>query len=228
MPNFDSPLGSKKVPGQPLREFEVPDETEENVVMRRRGPSMHGPQSPVDLNAAMEFQSRLQAEAMPQVIQGEEDAELERQIRAAKEARRTGKERLNDGAKRRIEMLVGMTRSTREVEIEGYKYIFQTLRSKEMREAIMAASEFDNTVQSPFEIRRQFLARSIIQLAGVDTSQFAGSNSLDAKLDLIDQLDEPLLNRLYEEYLALVKESRERYAVKNVQEMKEVVEDLKK
>jgi hypothetical protein len=175
----------------------------------------------------MEFQNRLQAEAHPQ-MPTEDDAELERQIRAAKEARRTGKERLNDGAKKRVEMLVGMTRSTREVTIEGYKYVFQTLRSKEMREAIMAASEFDNTVQSPFEIRRQFLARSLVQIAGVEANQFAGSNSLDAKLDLIDQLDEPLLNRLYDEYLSLVKESRDRYAVKNAQEAQEVVEDLKK
>jgi len=232
MPNFDSPLGSKKFAGQPMREFDVPDETgheyqtEEhagmNPVMRRRGPALHGPQPPVDINEAVAFQQRVQASSQDDSI------EIERQIREAREMRRSGKTRLNDGAKRRIEMLVGMTRSTREVMLGENAFVLQTLRSKEMREAIMIASEYDGTVQSPFEIRRQLLGRSLIQIAGVDVAQFVGTDSLEAKLQLIDDLDEALLNRLYDEYLELVKESRAKYAVKSSEEAQEVVEDLKK
>ena len=158
----------------------------------------------------------------------QDDLEIEKEIRAAREARRTGKERLNDGAKRRIEMLVGMTRSTREVDLEGNKFILQTLRSREMREAILAASEFDQTVQAPFEMRRQLLSRSLNQVAGVDVAQFVGSDSLDARLALIDDLDEALLNRLYDEYLLLARESREKFSVKTKDEVKELADDLKK
>lgn len=229
MPNFDSPIGKKRFEGQQLKEFDVPDETgieypteEQQVpVMRMRGPAPHGPQPPIDINSAMAFQQR-------QGPSAEEMADFERQVREAREAKRTGKVRLNDAAKRRVEMLLGMTRTTRQADVGGNKYAFQTLRSEEMRQAIMAASEFDGTVQSPFEIRRQLLARSITHVAGLDIAQFVGSNDLAARLQLIDELDEALLNRLYDEYLEMVKESREKYAIRTDAEVKELVEDLKK
>lgn len=228
MPKFESPIGNKQFSSQPMKEFDVPDETgteypaeeQQSPVMRRRGPNPHSTQQPVDLEAAMAFQNRLQSSY--------NEADIERQIKEERDAKRTGKVRLNDGARRRIEMLVGMTRTSREVTLEGNEFVLQTLRGKDMREAIMAAAEFDGTVQSPFEIRRQLLARSIVQVAGVEIAQFVGSNSLEAKLEFIDEQDESLLNRLYDEYLVLIKESREKYAVKNSADAKEVVEDLKK
>lgn len=222
MPKFRSPLGDKDFPGQTLKEFDVPDETEEQPAMRMHGPSLHGPQNPVDIRSAMEFQERMRQRSP------EEDAEIERQIRTAREAKRLGRERLGDGAKRRIEMLIGMTRTTREVDLNGNKFILQTLRSKEMREAMMSASEFDGTVQSPFEVRRQLLSRSLTEIAGVEFAQFVGSDSLEAKLELIDNLDEAVLNRLFDEYSTLVKESREKYAIQTPEQVKEVADDLKK
>lgn len=220
---FDSPIGSKKVIGQPLREFDVSDETgyssDQEMLSRHRNQSFN---QQVDLNQAMAYQQKMQNEP-------EEDSmEIERQIRAAREAKRSGKERLNDGAKRRIEMLIGMTRSIREVIIENNKFVFQTLNSKEMREAILLASAFDHTVQSPFEVRRQFLARSLTHIAGIEVAQFVGSNNLEDRLELIDNLDESLLNRLFEEYSLLVQESREKFSIKSVEDIKEVAGDLKK
>lgn len=226
MPNYKSPLGDKSFAGQPMREFDVPDETgyDQSVEQEQMPPAMRQrPRSLAEAHAAAQaFQNRIDSESP------EESMEIERQIREAKEARRTGKERLNDGAKRRIEMLVGMTRSTREFDLDGNVYVLQTLRSKEMREAIMAAAEFDGTVQFPFEIRRQFLARSMVQVAGVEASQFVGSNSLEAKLQLIDDLDEALLNRLYDEYGLLIKESVDKFALKTEEDVKGISEDLKK
>lgn len=226
MPKFKSPLGDKEFAGQGMKEFDVPDETDENMspIMRQRGPSLHGSQPPVDIEAARAYQNRLQQSDMS----FDEASDIERRIKEAREAKRTGRERLNDGAKRRIEMLVGMTRSTREIDINGNLFVLQTLRSGEMRQAIMAAAEFDGTVQSPFEIRRQLLSRSLSQVAGVETAQFVGSPDLEAKLQLIDDLDEALLNRLYNEYLFLVDDARNKFSIKSVEEAQEVVEDLKK
>lgn len=231
MPNYKSPLGSKQFSGQPMREFDVPDETEQDypdmhVSMRQRGPAMHGTQPPMmpDMDAINAFQNRLGGGGESY----EDSAQIEREIRAAKEARRTGRERVNEGAKRRIEMLVGMVRSTRQVELDGNLYILQTLRSKEMRESLMGAAAYDGSVQFPYELRRQLLGRSLIHVAGIDIEQFIGSNSLEAKLDLIDDLPEVLLLRLYAEYSILVKESTEKYAIKSEVDASEVMEDLKK
>jgi hypothetical protein len=224
MPKFRSPLGDKEFSGPSMRELDVPDESEQEMApaMRMQGPALHGPQEPIDIRSAMEYQQRLNQRS------AEDDAEIERQFRAAREAKRTGKERLNEGAKRRIEMLIGMTRHTKEFEVGDTKFAIQTLRSSEMRESIVTAAEFDGTVQFSFEIRRQLLARAITAVADVEIEQFLGSNNLESKLQFIDLLDESLLNRVYAEYLALVNEAKDKFSIKTPEEAKEVVEDLKK
>ena len=218
MPKYESPLGDKQFAGSSLKEYDIPDEEHyrEQVIQppaRPRG----APQ--LDESMIRDFQNKFRE-------QNPED--FEREIRAAREAKRTGKERLNEGAKKRIEMLVGMTRTTREFDIDGNIYILQTLRSKDMREAITAASVFDGTIGSSWEIRRQLLSRSIIQIAGVDFDQFVGSSNLEDKLDCIDSLHEALLNRIYTEYNLMVKEASDKYSIKTAEIAKEVVDDLKK
>jgi len=220
MPEFKSSLGSKSFAGQQLQEFDVPDEGEQNYSAPPRGRQFSN--SPPDMDSIREFQNRIEAE------QQQDTGEFERQIKEAREVKRSGKERLNEGARRRIEMLIGMTRTTREVELLGNVYILQTLRSKEMRDAIMIAAEYDGSVQSPFEIRRQLLGRSLVQVAGVDVAQFIGSDTLDARLEFMDRLDESLLNRLFDEYQKMVDESRDKFALKTAADAQEVVEDLKK
>ena len=200
MAEFNSPLGSKKFGGQQMRQFDIPDE------------SGYSNESIKQLQQQME----------------QDTTEIEKEIRAAKEAKRTGKERLNEGAKKRIEMLIGMIRTTKNVDIEGNEFVFQSLKSKEFRDAVMAAAVFDGTIQSPFEIRRQFLARSLTHVAGVEVEQFLGSVDFESKLAFIDQLDEALLNRLYDEYLSLAQEAKDKFSIKTDEEAAQVIEDLKK
>lgn len=221
MPNYESSISSKKFAGQPLKEYTVPDESEHEEmapIMRQRGPALHGTQPLVDPNVAFAYQRKLESE----------NIEIERQISEAREAKKLGRERLNDGAKRRLEMLLNMTRTTREVNLLGNIFVLQSLSGVETREAYMVASEFDNTVQSPFEIRRQLLARSLINIAGIEIVQFVGSNTLESKLQLVDHLDESLLNRLFDEYSELVKESKDKFSIKSSEEAREIVEELKK
>ena len=213
MPNFESSISNKKFAATPLKDVDIPDESEN-----------YSPRHSMNESSIREMQMQMRMNHEDD----REPSEIEREIKAAKEARRTGKERLSDGAKRRIEILLGMTRSIHKVDIDGNVFIFQSLKAKEMREAIIAAAEYDGTVQSPFEIRKQFLARSITSIADVDFEQFIGSNTLEAKLLFIEELDDALLNRLYDEYLILAKETRDKFSIKNDQDAKEVVEDLKK
>ena len=209
MASIKSELTNKKVPVGNMRQFEVsddsdfddmdqgPDITELNKRMADRG------LPPVDENtirqmyAAQQGGTSRRANVSQQQIQSQQIDNLyetERAIKEARVAKMHGKIRLNDGAKRRIEMLCGLTRSTRSIDIEGQKFSLKTLKNKEMREALLAASQFDGTVESPFEIRKQLLARSLYEIAGTDSTLFLGDTSLEAMFDFLDEVDEPLLD----------------------------------
>ncbi len=227
MPRFESPLGNKKITSQPMKELDIPDESGYSD----QAPTGGGKFSPsvtkrygdeLDEDAIRNFQAQMQAKMEPELSQEEQE------IMQARASKRSSKERLGDGARRRIEMLIGMTRGTRTAEIEDKTYVFQTLKSSEMREAMTLAGEFDGTIQFPFEMRKQLLARSLTHIAGVDIAQFVGSNDFEAKLNLMDEIPDALLNRLYSEYLSLFNETKERYALKSQNDVQEVVEDLKK
>ncbi len=233
MPKIDSPLGSKTISGTSLREFNVPDASGTgeaytahnyhfNAVPEPPGPQGSNGPGPhpqgafnhFNLDNIQAFQNRVNAE--------QDTAQIEREVQAAKAARARGGEKMPEGARRRIEMLIGMTRHQRSTKIGEVEYTFQSLNSKEMREAYLAASDFDGTLQFPFELRRQLLARSIVHIANLSITDFLSSSSLEARLSFIDELDDRLSLRLYDEYLLLANEVKEQYALKpeNVEEVK--------
>lgn len=217
MPTFESPIGSRKFANQSMREFEVPDDTDSPLNQRV---SQHMPQKiNIDESELRNFQNRIAQDSSFQE---------ERELMAAQDARRTGKEKISEGAKKRIEMLLGMTYTTKEVNIDGNIFILKSLKSKDMREALIVTAEYDGTVQAPYEMRRQLLGRSITHVAGVEIEQFIGSNNLNSKLSFLDELDESLLSRLYDEYVLLTKIVKDKYSVKTETDVKEVVEDIKK
>lgn len=230
MPEFKSPLGTRQIQGQPMRDFSVPDETgyEQPPQAPARRPHREHSQPVFDEQAMEDFQSQMHQHPHPVMQAPREMTEGEMQILAAKKAKREGKERLSDGAKRRIEILIGMTRLTRDVDIDGKLYRLQTLKSKELREALVSTTEFDGTIQLIFETRKQLLARSLIVVAGVEIEQFLSSDDLQSKLDFIEEIDHSLLVRLYAEYVSLSNEAQDKYALKTVEEMKEVADELKK
>ena len=121
-----------------------------------------------------------------------------------------------------------MTRVTREVEIDGQTYKLQTLTSQELRDAVVATAEFDGSVQFIFENRKQLLARSVTVVAGVPIDQFLNSPELEARLEFIELIDHALLHRLYSEYVSIVQEAQAKYSPKTEEQVKEVIEDLKK
>lgn len=226
MPKFESPIGSKQFQGQ-AREFNVPDESGYDNMpppMPRQPRHDHSP--PVfDERAMRDFQAQMQPQGQMPV---RDLTDFEKDILAAKKAKREGKERLSDGARRRIEILLGMTRLTKDVEVGGQMYKIQTLTSQELRDAVVASAEFDGSVQFIFENRKQLLARALTMVAGLDINEFVNSNDLDARLEFIEMMDHALLLRLFNEYNNLAKEAQDRYNPKTEAQVKEVVEDLKK
>jgi hypothetical protein len=201
-----------------MKDYSVPDETRQTRTFESSAPVF-------DENEMQEFQNRMQPQAQSQT---REINNLEREMMEAKKARREGKERLSEGARRRIEILINMSRMTRDCTIENQSYRLQSLTSKDFREVLVASSEFDGTIQFIFENRKQILARSITVLAGVDFNQFINSNELQMKLDVIEELDHALLTRLFDEYVILAKEVKDKYTLKTDEDVKEVLEDIKK
>ncbi len=224
-----------------MRQFEVPDDSydeedqgapdiaELNKRMAERGlPPVD--EATVKRMYAMQQGGNQKPAQRAQVPEPQMDDlyEKERIIKEARVAKMHGRVRLNEGARRRVEMLCGMTRSTRSVPLNGQNFSLRTLKNKEMREALLTASQFDGTVESPFEIRKQLLARYLYEIAGTDASLFLGDSSLEAMFEFIDEADETLLTRLYSEYLLLVDEASKKFSIKSETDAKEVVEDLKK
>lgn len=226
MTTFESSLGKKKIQNKPLREFDVPDESENeqqfNVDAAMKQPGMRQ----LNMNEIAAFQQKLR-NSFPDEEPADQ-TEVEESFKQAREMKRSGKERLTEGAKRRLESLLGMTRLNRTAVIGETEFVLQTLTGKETRLAILEAAVFDGTVESPFAIRGQLLARSLIGIGGVDFDHFVGSDKIDIKLLFIEELDDIILNRLYDEYLLLNKEAKKKFGINNAQEVQEVVSDIKK
>jgi hypothetical protein len=229
MPKFDSPIGSKQFQGQPMREIAISDESgyapPPGPMPRQVRPPVHDQGPPMFDEASMrEFQEQMNG-PMPPV---REMSSLEKDILAAKKAKKEGRERLSEGAKRRIEMLIGMSQMTREFDVNGTSFVLRTLSNSESRDVLVSSIKFDGTIEFSFEHARQTLARSLIQIAETDINQFLSSSELETKLVFMEELPQPLFTRLFNEYAALEKESKEKFAIKTDADVKEVVEDLKK
>jgi hypothetical protein len=226
MAEIKSTITNKTINGPPMKDLSVPDESGYAPPQPPQHRHFEQQVPQFDPQAMQEFNAGMQPQRGPSPMKDLTDDE--RRIVELKKAQREGKSRLSDGAKRRIEMLIGMTRLSRDIEIEGQLYKIQTLSSRELRDAITATAEFDGTVEFIFEHRKQLLARALVVVAGVDIAQFLNSYELQDKLDFIELMDHALLLRLYTEYSTLTQEAQNKYTLKTEGEVKGVLEDLKK
>jgi hypothetical protein len=136
--------------------------------------------------------------------------------------------RVTDHAKKRIEILANLGRLTRQVEVDGISFSLRTLKGKEAREATMSIFDCKNDIEASFEIRRQTLARAIFEIDGQPIELAVGGSSLQAKLALIDEMEDVAIIKLYNEFNELRNEVQIKYGLQSEKEVKEVVEDLKK
>jgi hypothetical protein len=202
VPTINSPLGSKSYQGG-MKEFVVPDEAEPEMYSQPAMPQVNYQTPP---GQQPQFVSR---------------SEIKRSVL-------NDNSRISEAGRKRIEMLCGMSQVFKEIELGENLFVLRSLKSKENREALTASLKYDGTIEFSFELRKQILVRSLVSVAGVDVDSFLGTTEFSAKLDFIDELDDAVSDRLYNEYLALNNEIKKKYALKNDQDVKEVVEDIKK
>jgi hypothetical protein len=239
MPTIKSDLGEQSFQGRPIRTFEVPDASNEEFAPLPGSLSQeYFPNEGLGAPAVLPrnqnypnaepvgaFNARQLASRQPMTF--EDVKRAEEAMKAAKTAK-FAPSRLSAAAKKRIAIICGISRDNRSVVIDGETYVLQILKGHETRASYLAASAFDGTIESPFEIRKQLLARSLCSIAGTDIDLFLGDDSLESKLAMIDELPESLLVKLMDEYTKLTDEVQARYFPKSEAEVAEVIEDLKK
>lgn len=240
MPSIKSDLTNKVYPAKQLRQFEISDESE--VVYdysQDQGPLPNSEEMSIEaINAHLASRGipPLDNAAQKAVIARNHQLKesrmappmIENQISEARRLKATGKERLSDSARKRVELLCGMFSETRTVDVDGKIFVLRTLEGDEIKKCLIAASEHVGTVALPFEHRKQYLAYSLTQVAGTEIELFLGDNSLEARLEFVSLLPEVLLGVLFTEYLTLVEETNRKYAVNSDAAAKEVAADIKK
>ncbi len=223
MPSIKSDITNKTLPSsQGMREFEVSEEPNDDIEALKQQFASRG--MALDDNTIRALQAKQAMAPAPKTMMDiEKDFSEARKVKS-----HPGKTRLSESAKRRIEMLAGLKRNTRACTIGEYEYVLQTLKNKELREGILASAAFDGTIELPFETRKQLVARALTHVAGSEIELFLGDDSLEAKLEFIEELDERISSKLYDEYLILVNEVTAKYSVRDDIDAKEVADDLKK
>lgn len=209
MTEFNSPLGRKTVSGPGRKILTVEDPTFEDTAplpdpqylpMQNMRPGMEVELTPEQFN---QFQNR------------------KRELQAAQK-RPAGE------AKRRIEFLVGIGSLTREAMVGDKKFVLRSLKSKEMREVIASAAKVEMQSEVIFELRAQTLARSLVSIDNNELELLLGDDSLEARLEFINNSEEHVVNKLYAVYSEMVAESERRFGVKTEAEAEEVLKDIKK
>jgi hypothetical protein len=208
MPEFNSPNFKKTVPAtgqRQLREFTVGDPED----------------FPQEQVSSQSFTTQRQ-------ISREELMDIEQNMKEARREKQSTMNKITEHAKKRSEILANIGRLNKDVQLEGYTFSLRTLKSKETREAALQTFSVGTQLEANFEARRQQLARSVFKIDGHELIDVLGDDSIDARLKFLDDLEESVIVKLFDEFSALKEEARVKFSITTEAEAKEVAEDLKK
>lgn len=214
MSGFKSDQFSKQTRPQtqqaPLREFNVMPDDQQYPVPQYANPTQQEPSSFVP---------------PPMPV----SPELEQELKQARQMKTTSTAPISPGAKTRIELLASIGRLTRDVKIDNYTFTLRTLKTQEANQSIRAVLAISNTdFDMGLENKKHKLARSIYMIDGSPIEQVLSSDTIESKLSFIDQLEDVVVSRLWDEFSLLNKEAQEKCGIKTAKEAEEVSEDLKK
>jgi hypothetical protein len=143
--------------------------------------------------------------------------------------------RIKPEARKKLEVLLGIARNTKDVEIDGVVFTLQTLKDYEIEELTKLPKLFEEgvlkesvAVEFLFYLRRVTLAYSLVSMDGESIDNVLEVNDFDSKIEAIKLLDNNLTAYLFNIYEQLRDETSAKYSIKNKKEVEEVVESLKK
>jgi hypothetical protein len=139
-------------------------------------------------------------------------------------------ERVSPEAKRRIEILSGLGRISDDLEIDGTKFTFQSVKTNERRDIYKAlfSGEDETKLSLSYKNRVQILARALTHIDDQPADLMLGSESLEAKLYLFGELDDHITEYMYKWYRKNIEEVGEGKYSLTPEEAKELGEELKK
>lgn len=138
---------------------------------------------------------------------------------------------LSEAARQRVEQLCGLTRATRDIPINGKIFVIQSIKSEETESILLnVAKNCKTDLEASILSRKLFLANAISKIDNVDINIFLSDSSLEARLELLGNLGDAIINKLYDEYNDMMAKFNSKFANKEKAEeaMKEVAEDIKK
>lgn len=148
------------------------------------------------------------------------------QLRASKIA---AVNRIATPMKDKLELLLNMKRLTIDVDIDGIVFTLRSLKSKEMQEATYADGRvFPKTVDFYYASRLGILARSIYLVDGQAIEYVLRNNSIEAKINFIENLEDSVVEILHDKYLEMTSKNADKFQVSNEEQAEEVSKELKK
>jgi len=161
-------------------------------------------------------------------VNEENDEAYLEELERVRQEKKAAVRRAPEGAKTRLELILGLARLYDDVEIDGIKFTIRSLKGSEVK-AVMAAlidSGLTTQILQSFELRAQTLARAICKIDDVDFELVIGSNDINYKAEVIQEMEESVINYLYSKYTALMNQNVKRFDLGK--DDKEVVENIKK
>lgn len=137
-------------------------------------------------------------------------------------------EKMTDNSKVRLNTLLGIFIQKKEVSVCGINFEFRTISSKDMSEVVNSIHLHKYDLEVKREYRRQILSRVILKIDGVDINMIIDQKDTQAKLALIDNMEEYVVQALFIEYGKFSDEVDLKMGLKSPELVKELVEDLKK
>jgi hypothetical protein len=151
------------------------------------------------------------------------EAEIEEEIKKARENKKIN--RAPKSAINRLEILTGIGRLVKDVDIDGITFSLRSLKNKETKEVIEAAALSATNVGEALTIRKATLARAIYEIDGVPFMHFLGDVGPE---EAIDEMESSVVAKLWKEYSNMILEHKEATIEDLGGEPKEIVENIKK
>lgn len=138
---------------------------------------------------------------MERIESSELRAEVDR-MRAENDAERV---KVSPVVKSRFEVLTGIGRIVEDVTIGGVTFTLKSLKAREAQSAMLEMAKFGSGTEQIFYLRAHTLAMAIMKIDGVDANIVFGGVDLKGKIDILFDMEEEVLNKLYTFHLNMVK-----------------------
>lgn len=216
MSEINSPLGRMKLAqGKGPKVLTVPDES-------GYGEEEFQSVNPYAQQAAQPVPMRHQAE--PHRMTEEEANEFAR----VRKEQRAAASKLSPLARERVEVLIGLNRLKSEVEVDGIKFGLRSLKASEMREIMMLGAQAMTRQERYFVLRDQTLARALVSVDGQDVKMVLGTPDKDAVIELLDQMEHSVVDKIFDHYEEMVRKNHSKLTVADKEDGAQLGEDIKK